>query len=122
MALKRMLLMGLLVLALAVPGWAADVWTYTLDKVQPTWNSESKILVVPVKITVFLNIDAAGAVEYGNQTCSVGVSWGTDVNTCATLLIPKLQDFIDVCKKQRLAWKATAFTTLINTIAAGLII
>lgn len=122
MSLKRILLTGLVVLALAVPGWAADVWTYTLDKVQPTWNSESKVLTVPVKITVFLNIDGAGAVEYGNMTCSVTVAWGTDVNTCAVLLIPKLQDYIDTCKKHRLAWKSTAFTNLINTIAAGLTI
>ena len=113
---------ALAIILIAAPAFAADVWTIQLDKVQPTWNPESKVLTVPVKITVFLNIDGAGALEYGNTTESVTVAWGTDVNTCSTLLIPKLQSFLDRCKKERLAMKSAQFTNLIATILAGLVI
>lgn len=91
-----------------------------LAKVQPVWNVEARTLTVPVKITVSLDIDGAGAEEYGNTTASVTVAWGTDLDTVANQLTPKLQAFIDKCKKERLAMKSAQFTALIAAITAGL--
>lgn len=120
--MKRAILMAALLLVMTGTSWAADVWTFQLEKVQPTWNTGTRRLTVPVRITVSLNIDGAGAQVFGVHTASTELPWGSDIQAAYVALKEPLQQFIDKCKKERLAMKSAQFTNLVVSLAAGLTI